>query len=259
MNRNSFLFTSIAATVLTLGFSHVLAQQEPVVKKFSLCTEDQPFFPHTSPDPTTPGHAQILVEMVAKNLGVTIEHRIEPWRRCQATVEEGKVDAINCAGYAGINTKISTFPMTGKEPSPTKAIAVTPTVLYRKVGSKADLVNGKLVNLTEPVAVSAGHQVNMTAIVAAGGRPEGAKTMDQNIRKLLADRVGLVAGDGELIELAEKTYAGKLERISTPLVNSNYYLAFSNRFYRENKEFVEKFWSEIEKVRKSPDYLKRIK
>lgn len=43
MNRNSFLFTSIAATVLTLGFSHVLAQQEPVVKKFSLCTEDQPF------------------------------------------------------------------------------------------------------------------------------------------------------------------------------------------------------------------------
>jgi len=228
---------------------------------FSVCLEDELFVPLTNPDLTKPGHAQILMDMVAQSLGVKITYEIAPWKRCQASVGNGIYDAVLGAGYAGINVQIAVFPMLSEgKPDSAKAVGSVKTMLYRRKGSKADYVNGSFINLNAPVGITSGYQVNMVAVTKGGAQYyDGAKTVEQQVKMLLIDRVAMVAGEPAFTTLVNEKYRDKIESLPVPLSEAHYYLVFSNKYYDSQKDNVDTFWREIARVKNSAEYKRRIK
>jgi ABC-type amino acid transport substrate-binding protein len=228
--------------------------------KFTLCTSETPFLPISSVDPSQPGTAQILIELVAKKLGISVTHIATPWKRCQVMVEQGLYDAMNITGYAGINPTIAVFPMANAAVDTNKSLGSVPTVLYRRVGTQADFVDGKFVGTGKPIAILAGRQVNKDAIERAGATSEdGAKTVQALAQKLLTGQVDMAASaETELVQLVDSQYHGVLEAVRTPLTESHYYLVFSKPYYQSHGAEVEAFWNEMARMKKSPEFLSRI-
>jgi hypothetical protein len=247
----------MAVCIATLGLAsaNVLAGGQ-----FSLCTSETPFLPISSVDPISPGTAQVLITMVAHKLGVTVNDVANPWKRCQVLVEQGKYDAMNITGYAGINPSIAVFPMRNGAPDPAKSLGSIPSVIYRRVGAKADFVGGKFVRTDKPIAILAGRQVNKEAIQRAGGTSEdGAKTVQALAQKLITGQTDLVASaETELAQLVATQYQGVLEAVHHPLTESHYYLVFSKPYFEGHQAEAESFWNEMVKIKKSPAYLARI-
>lgn len=228
---------------------------------FSVCTENEAFPPLTNAGRTPLGHSDILIEDAAKNLGVALNIKAAPWKRCQNEVENGDVDAILATSYAGKNIQISVFPMVSAGvPDSTKGIGSTKTYLYRRVGSKADFVNGKFVNLTSPVGILPGYQAVNEAVTKGGAQvDEGAKTVDQQAQKMINSRLDMVAADIAFVKLVDEKYKDQLEPIPSLLMEASYYLSFSSKYYNAHKADVEKFWTEMAKVKASPAYKAKIK
>lgn len=230
------------------------------VAQFSLCTSETPFLPISSVDPAHPGTAQVLVKMVAEKLGVTVNNVATPWKRCQVLVEQGIYDAMSITGYAGINPTIAIFPMQNGAPDKTKSLGSVPSVIYRRLGDKADFVDGKIINTAKPVAILAGRQVNMDAIKRAGANSEdGAKNVEALAQKLIARQADLAASaETEFATLVATRLKGVLEALPTPLIESHYYLVFSKQYFAHHQTEVESFWNEMSKVKNSPEYLGKI-
>lgn len=232
----------------------------PQTSQFSLCTSETPFLPLSSADPDRPGRSQVLIKMAARQMGIEIRNDFAPWKRCQALVERGIYDAMNITGYAGINPTIAVFPMRDGVPDTSKSVGSVPSVLYRRVGSKADFVGGRIVNTDKPVAVLVTRQVNMDAVKRAGGTSEdGAQTVAALAQKLIAGQVDLAASaETDLAELVATQYKGVLEAIPTPLIESHYFVVFSKQYFANHRAEAEAFWSEIAKTRTRPEYLRAI-
>lgn len=228
--------------------------------RFSLCTSETPFMPLSSVDPEHPGRSQILLGMVAENLKAEITHLVAPWKRCQMLVERGIVDAVNIAGYAGINAKIAVFPMNGNLPDTSKSLGSVPSFLYRRVGDSVDFVGGRIVNTQKPVAVLTARQVNMDAIQRAGATSEdGARTVSALAQKLMAGHVDLAASaEPDMAELVATRYKGELEALPTPLIESHYYVAFSMQYVSSHQAEAQAFWSELARIKSDSKYLRKI-
>ena len=148
----------------------------------------------------------------------------------------------------------------GGVPDSAKAIGSTKTYLYRRIGTKADFVNGKFVNLATHVGISPGYQAVTEAVTKGGAQvEESAKTVEQQAQKLLSGRLDLVAADVAFVKLVDEKYKDKLEPVPALLTEAFYYLAFSSKYYNAHKTDAETFWTEIAKVRASPAYKAKIK
>lgn len=245
--------TERVLTVACLSFPWLATAQVPAASQLSVCTSETPFQPLSSADPATPGTSQILIERVAKTLGIAIRNEFSPWKRCQVLVERGISDALNIAGYSGINPQIAAFPMRGGRPDTLKSLGSVASILYRRVGTRADFISGRIVHTDKPVAVLAGRQVNMDAIARAGGTSDdGATTVAALAKKLVAGQVDLAVSELAFAEMVASQYPGVLEALPAPLVESHYYLAFSKQYYARHAAVAEAFWNGIAEARTGP-------
>ena len=227
---------------------------------FTACIEDIPWIPYTNPDFQNPGQMQILVNNVAKSLGISIQVVALPWKRCVESVRLGKIDAMIGGGDAPQNRVLAVFPMFGKLADARRSLGTARTMVVRRAGSKVDWNGKSFVHLDKPVGVLMGLQVMKNAVLKFGGQlDDGAKTDDQNIRKLLQYRVDLLAGyDNDLRKLIHSRYEGQVDILPVPLIESHYYLAFSKQYYAKHTKRVGTFWDKIESLR-GTTVLKNLK
>ncbi len=238
----------------------VLAVEVRAEPGFSLCTEDVPELPLSNPDPNHPGPAQQLIAMTARYTQITIRPISATWQTCQNLLKEGKVDALNIVGYAGININLGVFPMKDGKLDTSKALGTIPTTLFRRVGTDVDFVKCRFVNLKTPVGVLNSYQVNSLNTGKEGGIVDDKSYTVQSLaRRLAAGKLDLIAADASLVELVNKNYAGKLEPLAHLLANDHYFLVFSPIYYSANKKQVEAFWNELARVRQSAEYNALIK
>lgn len=248
----------VIAAALAVLVSSTANGREPVT--FSLCTSETLSPTLSSTDPARPGRAQVLLSMVEKKTGITIQHVVAPWRRCQLLVERGVVDAVNTVGYAGINIGISVFPMRDGTADTARSLGSVPTLLFRRVGDQADFVDGKFVRTDKPIALLVGRQAAKEAVDRAGWEvDDGAKTVLALAQKLVARQVDLAAtADPEFPHLIQTRFKGVLEALPTPLMDSHFYVAFSKQFYARHPEEAERFWNVLGATRIDPEYLRRV-
>ena len=225
-----------------------------------ICVEEQPLIPLTNAGKEPQGYAEILVKDAARALGITVDEVVAPWTRCQKMVASGFYDAVFNMTYAGTNKTLGAFPMTQADtPDTTKAAGLYLSYLFRRVGSTADLIDGKIVNTTKPVAIQASYQLHRDLIQGLGWTVvEIPNLASQMAEMLAAGRVDLVAGDFAMQREVELKYKTILEPLPTPLSGSFVYLVFSKKYYQANRETVERFWTEMARIRHSPDYEAEI-
>ena len=251
VNLLPYLRTMLVATAIAVSAPAAALQ---------ICVEEQPLIPLTNAGKEPQGYAEILVKDAARTLGIAVEEVVAPWERCQKMMFSGVYDAVLNMTYAGKNKTLGAFPMTQTgTPDTTKAAGLYISYLFRRVGSTADLIDGKIVNTAKPVAIQAGYQLHRDLVQGMGLTvveiPNSAKQMAD---MLAAGRVDLVAGDYAMQREVETKYKTILEPLPTPLNGSFVYLVFSRKYYEANRETAERFWTEMARIRHSPDYETEI-
>ncbi len=227
---------------------------------FQMCVEEQPLIPLANAGKVPQGYAETLAKDTARALGIALDEVVAPWPRCQKMLSSGFYDAVLNMTYAGKNKTIGAFPMTrAGTPDTSKAVGLYTSNLFRRVGSTADLVDGKIVNTAKPVGIQAGYQLHRDLILGMGWTVlEIPNTANQMAEMLAAGRIDLVAGDFAMQRVVETKYQTILEPLPTPFSESFVYLAFSKKYYEANRETVERFWTEMARMKNSRDYQDEI-
>lgn len=227
---------------------------------FQVCVEEQPLIPLANAGEEPLGYAEILIRDTARNLGMTVDEVVAPWARCQKMLASGAYDAVLNMAYAGKNKVIGVFPMTRADtPDTNKAVGRYTSYLFRRIGSQADLVDGKIVDTAKPVGIQAGYQLHRDLILGMGWTVlEIPNRASQMAEMLAAGRIDLVAGDFAMQRVVETKYKTVLEPLPAPFSESVVYMAFSRKYYEANRETAERFWTEMVRVRNSRDYKDEI-
>ncbi len=235
--------------ILSLGLA---TAAESGVSYFTACIDDRPWLPYTHPDLEKPGNMQILVFNASRELGVRVEVEPLPWKRCLDSVRQGKVDAAIGASAIPYIENFAVFPrnFATNEADSNRSLGSARVMLVKRRDFDFEWGVNRLSELQKPIGAPLGTFIITRALLERGGTVDNsAKTDDQNIRKLLQNRVDLMAGyEYDLKDLIQKSFKDKVSVMRKPLIESYYYLAFSKYFHRRNRDFVETFWNQIGKL-----------
>ncbi len=261
--KGILLKLALLITLLTLAAGQPLpeepARQSSPPLHLTACIDERPWIPFTNPDATHPGEMQLLVARSITSLGSTITTTPLPWKRCLESVRTGKIDAMIGASDAALLQTIVVFPRTGGAIDAKSSLGTARLLLVKRRDDDKDWNGHGFVNINAPVvAVALGTEIVFDMVKKWGGIPDnGAKTDEQNLKKLLQKRVDFMAGyEFDLDRLIAKNAGAKIgERVTVlrpPLAETPYYLVFSKPFFQKNEAFAQKLWQAISVLRSRP-------
>lgn len=246
-----------AVGLLAIGLAgSALAAEKPATVKF--CHEDVDVYPWVLKD--RPGLNIAHLRAVEQKLGVKIETLPLPWKRCQDDMREGKVDGIFAASFKTERLDIGVYPMVGDKPDAARAMMYDGYSLYRLKGGSAQW-DGKKLTTTGNIGAQPGYSI-VDQLKQLGAKvDDGAKTADDNLKKVLLGRLEAVAlqtleGDNSLSTNPE--FAAKLEKVTPPLVDKPFFLMLSKQFVAKYGDFSKDVWKTLAEVRESPDYKAKM-
>lgn len=252
-----FIPQRIAAALLAIGvFNSVLAAEKPTTVKF--CHEDVDVYPWVLKD--RPGLNIAHLKALEQKLGVKIETLPLPWKRCQEDMREGKVDGIFAASFKTERLEMGVYPMAGDKPDAARAMMYDGYSLYRLKGGAVQW-DGKKLTSTGNIGAQPGYSI-VDQLKQLGAKvDEGAKTADDNLKKVLLGRLEAVAlqtleGDNSLSTNPE--FSAKLEKVSPPLVDKPFFLMLSKQFVAKYGDFSKDIWKTLAEVRESADYKAKM-
>lgn len=215
-----------------------------------LCTLDHPFPPHTMPDGS--GQVQELLRRAAKEDGIVIENTVAPRLRCIAKLKSGEVDAL-LSVFLPERMAYGAFPMEGTVADETRAVSVIRFVVYRQKGSKLQWDGRAFTGLDQrPIGMQTGLAVGQRLRQTGVTVDDGAKTIEQNLEKLVRGRVqAVVALEGESQPLIEHNFSGRIEALSKAYDTSPIYLHVHPRYYARHREAIDKLWDTVRRIRES--------
>ena len=197
---------------------------------------------------------------VEQKLGVKFDISPLPWKRCQESMREGKVDGIFAASFKTERMEMGHYPMAGDKPDETRAMMYDGYSLYRIKGGSAQWDGVKL-TVTGPVGAQPGYSI-IDQLKQLGAKvDDGTKTAEDTLRKLLAGRLDAAAlqtleGDNALFTNAE--FAAKVEKVKPALVDKPFFLMLSKQFVAKYADFSKEIWKAVADVRESVDYKNKM-
>lgn len=227
------------------------AAETPPILRF--CSLDIDFAPVARVDGS--GHYQYLLQLAARKAGITIERKIAPRRRCLDEMRSGIVDGM-IGAYSPERTAIAAFPMAGDAPDVTKSFGTVRYYPYRRFGSEVSWDGQRFHNLDGSVGVESAFVFVTDRLRALGvAFDDGAKTLEQNMDKLRADRVDVVIGmDLEADRLVASRHAGRIERAGAAFDLTPMYLMLSKQFHTRHPQLAQRLWQAVQETRNSPAY-----
>lgn len=224
-----------------------------------LCTLDHPFPPHTMPDGS--GQAQVLLRQAAKEEGIVILNTFAPRLRCISMLKGGEVDAV-LAAFLPERMAYGVFPMAGTAPDASRAVSVVRFAVYQQKGGTVRWDGNAFTGLDQrPFGIQIGMAVAQRLRQTGVTVDEGAKTIEQNLEKLVRGRVqAVVALEGETQPLIARHFASRIEMLPKVFDTSPLYLHVHPAYYAGNRNAVEKLWNSVRRTRESAafqQYLKR--
>jgi polar amino acid transport system substrate-binding protein len=218
-----------------------------------LCTLDHPFPPYTMPDGS--GQAQELLRLAGKEQGILIENVVAPRLRCIARLRAGEVDAL-LSGFLPERMDYGVFPMTGAVADESRAVSMVRFIVYRQKGGTAQWDGRAFSGLDQrPVGIQTGLAVVKRLRETGVLVDEGAKTIEQNLEKLVRGRVqAMIALEGEAQPLIDRSYASRIEALPKAFDSTPIYLHVHPGYYASNREAIDKLWSALRRTRESPAF-----
>lgn len=226
----------------------------PAPARFRLCSMDVDYPPYARVDGT--GHLQYLMQQAARGMGVELERRIAPRRRCVEELKAGLVDGM-VGAYSPERAEYAVFPTTGNGLDEKKAMAVPRYFLYRRKGAQLDWDGQRLTGLDEGrIGVESGFVFIIERLRKLGvAYDDGSKALDSNVAKLAAGRLdGVIAMELEADQLVAARYEGRIERAGKPFEQTPLYLMVSRQFHAQHGRFADRYWHALAEYRNTADY-----
>lgn len=227
------------ALVLSLP---VIACAEPLSMR--MCVDTEPHLPYLTA--TLGGSAGELVSRAAQQTGVTIALRPAPLVRCREELRADKADAFPALAYRQLPFMV--YPTRGGQADVSAAVGRTSYMVFRRTGTQVGWDGKRFNNLHKPALLASGAVAPLRRLTALRVQADdNGKTLRANFDKLLAGRGDICVGfrrEGQAL-MALPEYAGKIEMLPRSLLENNYYLAFTDQFYRTNKAAADAMWQAI--------------
>lgn len=230
------------------------ASGAPAPARFRLCSIDVDFPPYARVDGT--GHLQYLLLQAARGMGVELERRIAPRRRCLEELKAGLVDGMIGAYSAG-RDEYAAFPMAANGPDQKKAMAEPRYFLYRRKGTSLDWDGQRLTGKGDGrIGVESGFAFIIERLQQLGvAYDDGSKALEPNIAKLVAGRLdGVIAMELEADQLVAARFEGRIERSAKPFEQTPLYLMLSHQFHGQYRRFADRYWQALADYRNTADY-----
>lgn len=217
----------------------------------SLAYADSPSAPFLmGGDQTVPDKAGIAVDIakvaVARTKCTLTLTRL-PGQRALREVEEGDFDGAIMFSYEQDRAQRMVYPTKGAAPDTTRRLATLRYFLYRQKGSKISWDGTVLTNPGAlPIGINYGFSVR-ELLTNLGAKVEEVKTTEQNLGKLQLGRIGGYAMQEHIADamIHNLHLENDIEKLPVPLLTKDYFLAFSNSFYRTHPELAEQIWAVI--------------
>lgn len=247
----------ILAGAVAFGLTQVaVAADKPASAR--LCYESTDIFPWVMLD--RPGLNIIHLKAVEQKLGIKLELVSAPWKRCQEEMRAGVVDGIFAASFKTDRLEMGVYPMAGDKPDPARAMMHDAYSLYRLKGGALKW-DGKALTASGPVGAQLGYSVIEQLKQLGAKVDDGAKTADDNLRKVIAGRVeaaALMTLEGDASLKGNPEFAEKIEKVVPPLVEKPFFLMLSKQFVAKYPEYANEIWKTVADVRDSADYKAKV-
>jgi polar amino acid transport system substrate-binding protein len=245
----------LSIRLLVLSCSLFVLSTSCFGRTVTVCIPSNPFPPLTFTDHD--GQGQWLVRKAVEPQGDAVQFESVPWKRCTDGVLAGSYDAAMppAAAFA----PVMALPMNGDEVDARKAVGNVTLIVLRRVGTKADWDGKTFTAVITPVMFNK-NIVSVRDKLAKLGVPgdEGAHANESLLRKLLAGRRELLIMNAQAAaeEIVDPEFRGKLEILPVPFLSFTLYVAFNREFQGANPRYVEAVWTEIGRLRASPEWAR---
>lgn len=207
-----------------------------------------------------PGVSVEILKKIGEGLGLKIKFARMPWKRVLSSIESGSVDGLFEISFKEERMKLGMYPMKSEKPDESKRIATIRYVLYTKKDSPVKWDGKNFSNLKRSIGAPSGYSI-VDDLKNKNVKVETSPSTKNDMKKLLAGRIDGIAAleyAGDNIIKHDKELQKNIKKHEIPLAVKDYYLIFSHKFYKENKELAQKIWDEIETIReKELDKLTR--
>jgi polar amino acid transport system substrate-binding protein len=202
----------------------------------------------------------VLMEEAAAKNGVKLAISSLPWKRCLNAVEDKSIDGAIAASFNQERAAFAVYPTTGGKPDATKRLHSDEYSLYQLKGGKLEWDGTKFNNLTGAIGAQRGYSI-INDIKKAGAKvDEGGAFPRDNMRKIIGGQVQAIAlttQEGDAL-IAQPDFAGKVEKIATPLTQKNYFTIFGKDYYSANQKTVDNLWAVMATIRESKEYKAKV-
>lgn len=246
----------VHALPLLLLVGTVHAADKPASVKF--CHENNESYPWLIAD--RPGLNIIMMKQIEKQLGTKVELAALPWKRCLEDLKAGAVDGAFKSSFKADRLEFGLYPMQGDKPDNSKRMLDESYTIYKVKGGQVDW-DGKTLKVNGSIGAQLGFSV-VEQLKGMGLKvDDGARSADDNLKKLISNRVGAVAlqtqeADNTIASTPE--FRDKVEKVSPPLSEKPYFLMLSKQFVAKNPDFAKQVWDTVAQVRESAEYKKQV-
>jgi len=210
--------------------------------------------------PSQPGAMVELVQLVAKEMGLTAVFERAPQLRTFRRLQGGEIDAAFGYSYVPDRLPYGRYPMKDGKPDESARLYSQSYVFYRLKGSPFAW-DGYTVSGLGEGTIGFNTTFSVGADLARRGlKSDSAKTTEQNFQKLSMGRILAYA----TLEQAADSYLSShpmhdVEKIAIPLETKAYYLMLSHQFVAQDPERAERLWVKLAKLRqdKMPELLRK--
>ncbi len=249
--QHAVLWVCCLLTLLPLGVS--------ARPNLQLCSDINLWFPFTFvEDRQVRGLHVDIVSTALDQLGWQAQFTPMPWKRCLQEAEQGRIDAIVTASYQAQRARYLFFPADAAHATRSHWRVTQVEYVLVTLRDSSYQFNGDLRDIPQPARAPYGYSI-ADDLAAAGLRLDLAPGDENNFRKLLRDRSGVVVTIPEMADLLmqQQEFARKLKRLPQPIKSKSYFLSFS-RAGRLDAEQRQAIWDQIVAVREDRVLMSRF-
>ena len=202
----------------------------------------------------------VLMEEAARKAGVQININPLPWKRCLNAVEDKSMDGAIAASFKDERAVFAVYPMAAGKLDIARRLHTDEYSLYQAKGGKLGWDGKQFSNLTGAIGAQRGYSIIDDLKKAGAKVDEGGAFPKDNMKKIVGGQVQAIAlttQEGDNL-LTQPDFAGKAEKVATPLVQKHYFTIFGKDFYAKNQKSVDNLWAAMATIRESKEYKAKV-
>jgi polar amino acid transport system substrate-binding protein len=214
----------------------------------------------TSINWSKPGITVELFKMVAQSVGMRIEFKRMPWKRCLYAVEHGMADATFHASFKPARAEFGVYPNRDGQLDSSRGIYTNAYVFYAQKGSGVSWNGKTLGNASRPIGTQLSYSI-ADDLRQMGYEVEEEANVSNNLNKLAAGRISAYAEIESIADYTldkEKPRYENIVKLRPPLTEKVYYLLISKSFVRKNPKLAERIWDAVRDVQQTEAYREMV-